>query len=179
MKLNIFFRRSHFWISLTIVLPIIVVVISGLLLQLKKELNWVQPATQAGEQALALTTSPLTLTQILSIAKSVPEAGINKWQDIERLDIRPAKGLIKVRAHSSWEIQIDAHNGKILQTALRRSELIESIHDGSFFHEKARLWLFLPAACGLLVLSLTGLYMLIITFRNKYRSKIKRANQTA
>lgn len=174
MKFNILFRRFHFWISLAIILPIFTVIASGLLLQIKKEVEWVQPSTQSGEQAVSAATLPIELQQVLTIVKLIPEANVQSWQDINRLDIRPDKGVVKVRTQSSWEVQIDAHSGEVLHSAYRRSDLIESIHDGSFFHENARLWLFFPAALGLLILSLTGLYMLVITLRNKHRSKLRK-----
>ena len=41
--------------------------------------------------------------------------------------------MVKVWLNNGWEIQVDLNNGTILQTAYRRSDLIESIHDGSFF----------------------------------------------
>ncbi len=47
----------------------------------------------------------------------------------------------------------------LLQVAQRRSDLIESIHDGSWFHDLVKHWLFLPAAVVLLLLWLTGMFM--------------------
>ena len=41
-------------------------------------------------------------------------------QDIDRLDVRPGKGMLKVRCKNSWEVQIDANSGKVLQVAYRR-----------------------------------------------------------
>ena len=125
---------------------------------LKKDLAWIQPPTQRG------TTNELTLgfERILKIAKSVPEAKIDGWDDIDRLDVRPSKGMLKVRGANGWEIQIDAATGDILQVACRRSDLIESLHDGSFFHDKVRLCLFLPSALVLLGLWLTGIYLFFL-----------------
>jgi hypothetical protein len=44
-----------------------------------------------------------------------------------------------------------------LQTARRHSDLIESVHDGSYFHPRFKLWVFLPAGLMLALLLLTGL----------------------
>ncbi|NQZ50448.1 MAG: PepSY domain-containing protein, partial [Moritella sp.] len=72
------------------------------------------------------------------------------------------------------EIQIDNISGKILQVEYRRSDLIESLHDGSFFHEYAKLWLFLPAAVILLMLWITGIYMFLMPYilRRQNRKKV-------
>ena len=86
------------------------------------------------------------------------------------------KGVIKVRAKNRWEAQLDQSNGDVLQVAYRRSDIIESIHDGSFFHDRAKLGLFLPASIVLFVLSLTGIYMFFQrqSARRRNRPKKKR-----
>ena len=97
--------------------------------------------------------------QIIKQVKTVEQAQINSWQDIDRLDVRPSKGVIKVRAHNQWEIQLDSKTAEILQVAYRRSDFIESLHDGTFFHDNANLWLMLPTAIVLLTLFITGLFL--------------------
>lgn len=67
--------------------------------------------------------------------------------------------MLKIRARSSWEIQIDGNSGAILQVAYRRSDLIESIHDGSFFGDSVKLWVFLPSALILTGLWVTGMVL--------------------
>lgn len=53
----------------------------------------------------------------------------------------------------------------MLQTAYRRSDLIESLHDGSFFAgDWTRLGVFLPTGVAMLVLWLTGLWMWWVPF---------------
>jgi len=153
-----FNRVVHRWGSIIVAVPVLVVILSGLLLLLKREFSWIQPASQRGGSKELV----LGFDQILEIAKTVPEAGIESWEDIDRLDVRPSKGMLKVRAENRWEIQIDTRSGEILQVAYRRSDLIESLHDGSFFHDKVRLWVFLPSAVVLLGLWLTGLYLFIL-----------------
>jgi len=167
MKAKILNRKLHRWAAIAIALPVFVVIISGIILLLKKELDWVQPPTMKG----AGTEPALSFDQILDIAKTVPEAGIKDWQDIDRLDVRPGKGVVKVRAKNRWEIQIDTTNGEILQVALRRSDLIESIHDGSFFHESVKLWVFLPSAVVLAGIWGTGLYLFLFPYINSRNRK--------
>ena len=104
----------------------------------------------------------ITFEEILKAVQSVENININSWEDVDRLDVRPKNGIIKVRGINRWEVQIDTHTGKVLQVAYRRSDLIESIHDGTFFHEKVKLWLFLPVALTLFILWLTGVYMFIL-----------------
>ena len=123
----------------------------------------------------------LSFNRILDIATTVPEAGIKAWKDIDRLDVRPGKGVVKVRAKNRWELQIDTTNGVVLQVAVRRSDLIESIHDGSFFHESFKLWVFLPAAIVLAGMWGTGIYLFLFPYisrRNRKKEKAKMLQQT-
>jgi uncharacterized iron-regulated membrane protein len=151
-------RKLHRIGSLITAAPLLVVIVTGIILQLKKDWTWVQPATVRGSTAeLAIDWD-----QILSAASSSAEAGITGWDDIDRLDVRPSKGMLKVRSKSSWEVQIDTSSGEVLQTSYRRSDLIESIHDGSWFGSPAKLWVFLPTAVILLGLWLTGVYLWLL-----------------
>ncbi|OED37649.1 hypothetical protein AB833_22880 [Chromatiales bacterium (ex Bugula neritina AB1)] len=160
-------RKIHYWGSIIIIIPVIIVIGSGLLLQVKKQVPWVQPKT---EKTLARDLT-LSFDKILLAAKSVEQANISSWKDVDRLDVRPGKGVTKIRAKNSWEIQIHNETADILAVNYRRSDVIEAIHDGSWFHEDAKLWLFLPAAIILLVLSLTGLYMFLISLPSKLRNR--------
>jgi len=155
MRFTQFNRVVHRWATVLVTIPLLIVIVTGLLLMLKKEFVWIQPPSQRGISA----EPTLPFEQILETARTVPEAGIQSWEDIDRLDVRPDKGMLKVRAQNRWEIQLDAETGEILQVAYRRSDLIESIHDGSFFHDGVKMWIFLPAAIVLFIMLLTGLYL--------------------
>lgn len=171
MRLN---RKVHYWGALIISIPLIIVVASGILLQVKKQFTWVQPPTVKGVSKVP----ELSFDKILQIASQVDEGNIKSWKDIDRLDVRPKKGVVKVRAKNSWEIQIDNKTGDILQVEYRRSDIIEAIHDGSFFHEHAKLWLFLPASIILLVLWATGVYLFAWPYITKSKKR-KRLQEQA
>jgi len=160
MKPAKFNRVFHRWVSVVISLPLLLVIGTGLLLLLKKDVAWIQPPTQRG----STKELGIIFDQVLASARSVPEADIKGWDDIDRLDVRPSKGMLKVRANNRWEIQLDAATGEVLQVAYRRSDLIESLHDGSFFHDKVKLFVFLPSAVLLLLLWVTGIYLFVLPF---------------
>lgn len=165
-------RKLHRWGGILIALPFLIVLISGLFLQVKKEFNWIQPTSQTGSS----TGASLSFDRVLAIAKSIPELEIKQWTDIDRLDVRPDDGVIKIRATNSWEAQIDAHTGQILHTSKRRSDIIEKLHDGSWFHEQAKLGIFLPSAVVVTLLWLTGIYLFIYPYfaKRKNRRKLKK-----
>jgi hypothetical protein len=158
MKFQVLNRKVHYWASAAIALPVLVILGSGLLLQLKKQLPWVQPTEQRG-----VGKEPaVSFQQILEACRGVPEAGVRGWEDVDRVDVRPGRGMLKVTSRSRWEVQIDTQTGAVLQAAYRRSDLIESIHDGSWFHDGVKLWVFLPAGATLLLLWLTGMYLFLL-----------------
>lgn len=166
---NKFNRKTHYWGSIICSIPVLIIIITGSLLLVKKEFSWIQPSTIEGTKK----TPAVNFNDILNVAMSIEQAEIKSWGDIDRLDVRPNKGVVKVRAKNRWEIQLDHNTLEILQVAYRRSGLIESIHDGTFFHKKVKLTVFLPAAIILLALWVSGLYLFIKTLAVK-NSKKKR-----
>ncbi len=165
-------RIIHRWGSIATSIPVLIVLVSGVVLQLKKESSWIQPKTQVGSDQ----TPRISFSQILAVVQTVPEAEVQGWDDIERMDVRPGKGMLKVQCKNRWEVQLDAATGDVLQVAFRRSDLIESIHDGSFFSDAAKLGVFLPTAIVLVVLWVTGVYLFFLPHLAKRK---KRLRQTA
>jgi uncharacterized iron-regulated membrane protein len=174
MRTQKVFRRLHYWGAAVAGIPILIIITAGVLLQLKKQLTWVQPVEHRGSQG----TPTITYDQLLTIAQSIPAAEVRTWDDIPRIEGRPQKGLIKLVSTNNHEIQIDVVTGKVLGSAHRRSDIIEAIHDGSFFHANAKLWLFLPAALVLLGLWCTGLYLFLLPFLSR-RKRARRETEEA
>ena len=160
-------RKVHRWGAVIAALPLLVIMASGVVLQLKRESAWIQPPTQQGTGTELL----LPWDQVLEVTKGVPEAGVESWADIDRLDVRPSKGMLKVRCKSRWEVQIDTSSGKVLSSTLRRSDWIESIHDGSWFHDSFKLWVFLPTGLILCGLWVTGVYLWLLPHLVRRRRK--------
>lgn len=160
-------RQIHYWISPIIIIPIIIMVSSGIMLQLKKQSNWIQPNVE-----VTSSSKPVMLQSYLDAVSTVKEANISSWEDIERIDIRPNKGIAKIKSKNNWEIQIDIQTSEIYAINYRRSDIIESIHDGSFFSEIVKYGWFLPSGILLLTLSLTGIYMFFIPiFKKRKKNK--------
>lgn len=173
VKLRQFSRKVHLWLALVILVPAIIVISSGILLQIKKQSDWIQPPTLNGQAS----APSIAFDELLVVAKSIPQLQISGWEDVDRLDVRPDKGLIKVQATNHFEAQIDAVSGDILQVAYRRSDIIEAIHDGSWFTESAKLWLFLPAGILLFVIWCSGTVLVFTTLKSKYKKDTVRKKQ--
>lgn len=81
--------------------------------------------------------------------------------ELERIDIRPDKGMVKfVFIDNYIGIQLDGATGKLLHIESRRSDFIENIHDGSildylFETDKEQIKLIYTSITGLSLLTFT------------------------
>jgi hypothetical protein len=171
MSRNVLNRKLHYWMAFGAAVPMLVMIGSGLLLQSKKHWAWVQPVEQRGTG----TSPAIDLDGILTALRTVPGMNVQSWDDVNRLDVRPGRGVVKAWLMNGYEVQVDLGSGKVLQTAYRRSDFIETIHDGSFFGgDWMKLGIFLPSGIVVLLLWLTGMWMWWVPFAAKRRLKEKR-----
>lgn len=167
MSLAKWSRKAHRIGAVVSALPVLVVLVSGVLLQLKKDWRWVQPATlRGGEARLAATWD-----EVLAALRAVEAAAVESFDDVVRIDAQPKRGLLKVQCQNGYEVQLDAVSTQVLSVAYRRSDLIEAIHDGSWFHERAKLFVFLPAALVLCALWATGVHLWLVPHLVRRRRK--------
>lgn len=174
MHFNVLNRKVHYWASAVVALPLLAIAGTGTILQLKKHWTWVQPPEQRG----SVTAPAIELSGILAALKAEPSLHVTSWDQVNRLDVRPDKGIVKAWLKSNWEAQIDLGTGHILQIAYRRSDWIESIHDGSIFGDGLKLGLFFPTAVGLVLLWFGGMWMWLYPFlarRRVRRAKVSTA----
>ena len=167
MKLTVLNRKVHYWGSIIITLPLLMVISTGILLLLKKDAVWIQPQSVNGANS---DLPQITFPQLMDAARSVKEAQITTWEDIKRVDIQPGKGMAKVVSNNNYELQVDTETGQVLQIAYRRSDIIESLHDGTYFHDSVKYLVSLPTGVILFVLLLSG----VVLFIQPYWVKAKR-----
>lgn len=164
---RVFFRKLHRWGAVVVAAPFLLVLVTGCLLQLKKEIGWIQPPTKKG----ASKEPTAGFDAILAAVKEVPEAQVKGWGDIDRLDVRPKDGVVKVQCKNSYEVQVDFQTGQVVQVEYRRSDLIESLHDGSWFHDAFKVYVFLPVALVVVMLWATGMYLFALPLWVKWKRK--------
>ena len=169
-------RLAHKWAAIAVCVPLLIVIATGIFLQVRKPVDWIQPNSERG----SATFQPgVTQDQILQAVRHVPRMDVMGWSDLLLTDYRPRKGIIKVRTPGHLETQIDAATGAVLKTGQRWNDIVMKIHDGSAFG--GRLWLFLPAGIGALFLTLSGLYLgFVASVRRwrRYRHERRRSERT-
>jgi hypothetical protein len=91
MSFNVLNRKVHYWAAFIAAVPLLVMIGSGLLLQMKKHWVWVQPLEHRGTG----TSPAIELEGILASLKTLPEMKVESWDDVNRLDVRPGRGVVK------------------------------------------------------------------------------------
>jgi uncharacterized iron-regulated membrane protein len=160
MRARVLWRKVHYWLSVVVALPLLLVISTGLLLHVKKDFHWIQPEELRGTDG----APGVSFDEILARCAEIPELAVERWEDVQQVDYRPGKSLVKVTAKNGWEAQLDPADGRVLQVAFRRSDVIEALHDGAWFGDVAKRWVFLPSGVVLLVLLATGIYLFLLPF---------------
>lgn len=165
-----FFREAHKGTGILLGVVILNIAVSGFLLLIKKDFDWIQPPTRTG--AAGGVETFITNQRLFEVVFAQDHPGFHTLADIDRVDFRPDRRVFKVRSvHAHAEIQVDAVTGEVLSTAVRRSDLIESLHDGSYYGDWAHGWLMPATSAALLLLLGSGLY---VWLQPKYRRARRR-----
>ena len=141
-------RKYHRIVSLIIVLPFALVLITGLLLQLRQQFEGIQPS--------AVKMEAIKNTRLLTNEEIIQASLVNE-ADIDQIIFRPAKFHLALRLKNGHEIQMHPQTGAILKSAPRYTNILIELHQGSFFSQWGQYLIFLPAGLGVLFLTISGL----------------------
>lgn len=174
-----FSRFTHKWMSVFLGLVILVIVLSGLFLTFKKDLEYLQPASRKGDKGEFSQFLPVQRVAEIVLELRLPEA--QSLDDINRLELRPGKRMWKVRLEASSgfssprELQIDAVSGKLLNDGLRGDQLWMDVHSFLVFGDVAKYAAMILSGLTLFWLILTGYYLFFYPYWVKAR-KARRAH---
>ncbi len=121
----------HRWLGIAVGVVVMVTATSGLLLLLKKDYAWLQPAVVRGAPGTPEQLQPLAAVYGAVFALGLPQ--FRSEQDIARIDFRPDQRVHKVVSrHDDLEVQVCAVTLRTSDPAVRRSDWLERLHDGSW-----------------------------------------------
>lgn len=176
MKIGKLIRDIHHWGSPVLMLPLGVMIVAGIFLMLKKDVEWIQPPSQ--RSAVEITGAPeTTLLELYEAAAAIPELETTDWTQFDRVDVQPDRGIVKFISTNRWEAQIDLVTLEVLSLEYRRSDLFEQIHDGSFFADWVKTFIFLPVGIILFILWLTGIWLFFEPYYKRWQRSKKRAKK--
>ncbi len=139
----------HRWLGIAAGLVLLLSAATGFLLLLKKDYAWLQPALVQGEPGAVDALQPLPAVYAAVFALGLPQ--FRSEADIDRIDFRPRHRVHKVvSVHDHLEVQVCATTLRTSGPAVRTSDWIEGLHDGSAFGGFAH-GIVMPAAGLILV----------------------------
>jgi uncharacterized iron-regulated membrane protein len=147
---------AHLWLGVTVAFLVVIIAVTGILLNHKRALGLMPEADFAQPDAFAASLPLPALAQIAMQEVSPEIAGAG----IDRMDVRPSKGLIKVRFRDDrvTEVILALHDGALLSTGARSDSFIEQLHSGHVFGDAG--FLLSDVAAGALILILiSGFWM--------------------
>lgn len=166
----------HKWVALPLFAFLFLVGVTGVLLGWKKQTG-IAPPTLKGS-----SPNPANWISFDSLQKIALEriAKLQLDSQIDRIDIRPEKGIAKVVFTNHYtELQLDCTTGKILSTETRAHDFIEHLHDGTIVdrllgiqNEMAKTTYTTITSLGLMLLALSGFLM----WRNPRKIRKLKAN---
>jgi len=147
-------RRLHRIVALIILLPLIIVSVTGIVLLVRNQFEFLQPATVKSE--------PVSGSQLLTFESIAEEFGKDK---IEQIIYRPGRNSMVVRLNDDTEVQIHPQTGDVLKTAKRRTNFIIELHQGSWMGAFGQLGVHMITGLGLFFLIISGI--IIYPFKRK------------
>lgn len=147
-------RKWHRWVALATLLPLIMIAVTGVILQLRNQFEFIQPSVL--KNVLDDERPLLSLEEVLK-----------KYQDqgVEQIIFRPSKGAMAVRLQGGSEVQIHPQTGEELKQAMRRTGFLIDLHQGSWLGSFGQYGLHLLGGWGLIFLLVSGI--IIYPFRRK------------
>jgi uncharacterized iron-regulated membrane protein len=147
---------SHLWFGVLMTVVLLVIGITGIVLNHKRELG-IMPDV-AHEPAGAFTDA----ISLADLARSAFAATGNTvdFNTIDRMDVRPRNGFVKIRFRdaANTEATVDLTTGKVLHVGARGDVFMEKLHSGEIFGANGILLSDIGAA-GLIILLISGYWL--------------------
>lgn len=143
-------RKLHRILSIWVALPLSIMIVTGIILQLRNSFEYLQPETLKVKNEV--NAPLLTLDQVLD------KMGDRK-KEVEQIIYRPGKNNLSLRLKEELEVQMNPQTGEILKEAKRRTSFLIELHQGSFFTKYGQYGAFFPTALILFFLLISGVIL--------------------
>ena len=161
---------SHLWLGVIFTASLIVISATGILLNHKRGLGLMPDVPH---EPSAPFTGSLPLDSLAAIALRAVAAPNTKPQtlgDVDRMDVRPRDGFVKVRMRdaSSTEVTVDVASGTVLHIGPRGDVFLEKLHSGEIFGGRGIL-LSDAASVVIVITIVTGYWLWLTPKRRRFR----------
>ena len=160
----------HLWLGVLSTIALIAIAITGILLNHKRGLGLMPdvPHEPTGEFTAALPLERLAYAALVA----APQSARGDWKEgdpvdislIDRMDVRPRNGLVKVRLRdkASMEMTVDITTGQVIHTGRRGDVFLEKLHSGEIFGGIRFVILSDIAAVALVLTLITGYWLWLV-----------------
>lgn len=137
--------NGHLWLGVILSGLLLVLAITGIMLNHKRALGFMPDVENEAAGALDGAMSIAELVRLAGAAAPAADAA-----GVDRLDVRPRDGLMKVRFRDDvvTEVTIDIVTGRILNVGERNDVFLEKLHSGEIFGDN---WILLSDFAGVAV----------------------------
>lgn len=162
-------RNLHKIIGLICCLFLCVISLTGFFLAMKSRFGWIRPDAQAGtEFAHPSELAPIHL--VLDAAFAAGFSEVKVIEDIDRLEFHAEDRIWKILSKEGFrEIQIDGVTTEVLSRGQRNDQMLEQLHDMSFFSDWLHDLVLPLVAGGLFLLSLSGVIMYMVPVFRRWK----------
>lgn len=168
--------RVHLWLGVLSTVSLIVIAVTGILLNHKRPLGLMPDVPH---ESSAPFSSARPLHELAGAAMAVlpreTTAGVGQsgeidYSQVDRMDVRPRDGLVKVRMRDQLhtEVTLDLATASVLHIGPRSDVFLEQLHSGEVF---GGAWIILSdiAAIALLLTLITGYWLWLVPKLSKLR----------
>ena len=166
----------HLWLGVLSTVALLTIAITGVLLNHKRGLGLMADVQHQPTAAL-IESLPLERLARTALAAAPPDARAAAPRDdraagnpvdaaaslalIDRMDVRPRNGFVKVRLRdkTSTEVTIDLATGKVLHVGARGDVFLEKLHSGEALGGQPFVLLSDIAAIALVLMLITGYWL--------------------
>jgi uncharacterized iron-regulated membrane protein len=141
-------RKYHRIVSIFVALPFLIILLTGLALLMRNQFEFIQPEPVKMQKESGLNL--LTYEQIIEKSGVLQES-------IDQIIFKPKKFHLSLRLKNGEELQMHPQTGIILKKAMRRTNFLIDIHQGTIAGDVGQYLIALPTALCLLFLLISGL----------------------
>ena len=151
---------SHLWLGVIFTAALIVISATGILLNHKRGLGLMPDVPHEPTAPFSTALSLDSLASIALRAVAAPGQTPAALRDIDRMDVRPRDGFVKVRMRdaASTEATVDIATGRVLHIGPRGDAFLEKLHSGEALGDRGIL-LSDAAAVVIVITIVTGYWL--------------------
>lgn len=141
-------RRLHAKVSVIIFVPLLIIVLTGVILQLRQQFNIIQPKT---------SRLPLqAFDQVIAPGKILEKHNL-KSQEVSQFIFKPKHFIYLIRFKDGMQWQVHPLTNEVIKKSKRYTGVLIELHQGSFFGRWYMYFIALTSSLGLLFLMYTGM----------------------